>query len=170
MHFLMYILTCNETGDIVELHERFKTIREYLKCSQREMSKRMGISAQAWLDYEAEDPAKRKMPGAKVLIGLADKFGIDGNWLLLGKGKMLAIENETALDLDTTTLEAIIKIVEDECIKNEWFVSPEKKAKVIALYYKEFIEEVGDIEAPMLKKMLELAAVPIEDVKRLEKG
>lgn len=62
---------------------RIKEIRDYLGQSQKEISRNLGCSYQAWQGYEAGN----NLPGGKTLLKL-NILGISVDWLLTGRGLM----------------------------------------------------------------------------------
>jgi transcriptional regulator with XRE-family HTH domain len=64
--------------------QRIKEARENKNISQRELVKRLGINQTSLVHYET---GKRE-PRIGYLIGLIRETGVNGNWLLTGKGEM----------------------------------------------------------------------------------
>jgi transcriptional regulator with XRE-family HTH domain len=64
--------------------QRIKEARENKGISQRELVKRLGINQTSLVHYET---GKRE-PRIGYLIGLIRETGVNGNWLLTGKGEM----------------------------------------------------------------------------------
>lgn len=74
-----------------ELASRLKAVRSVLGLSQAEISRKTGIAAKSWSNYEVSGA----WPGGKVLLKLYQE-GIDINWLLSGSGEMLQVGEEKA--------------------------------------------------------------------------
>jgi transcriptional regulator with XRE-family HTH domain len=64
--------------------QRIKQARENKGISQRELVKRLGINQTSLVFYETG----RREPKIGFLIGLIQETGVNGNWLLTGKGEM----------------------------------------------------------------------------------
>ena len=66
--------------------ERFKEVIQRLNLSRKEISEEIGVRAQTIGDY----CSAKARPSSKVLIVLAEKYGINLNWLLVGQGEMFS--------------------------------------------------------------------------------
>lgn len=70
--------------------QRLKSIRRSLKYTQDEFSKLLNISKPTLVRYEAGG----RKPDADLLSILADKYNVNINWLISGKGEMFLPDNE----------------------------------------------------------------------------
>ena len=73
-----------------EWANRIRKAREIKKISQRELVKRLEMYQTTVVSYET---GKRE-PRISFLMGLIRETGVDGNWLLTGKGDMYGEEKK----------------------------------------------------------------------------
>ena len=71
--------------------ERLKKLRRYLRYSQKDFAKRLGILPATYSNYENE---KRKL-SPELLEKLYNEFNVNLNWLITGQGNMFNDELET---------------------------------------------------------------------------
>ncbi|MFH1857318.1 MAG: helix-turn-helix transcriptional regulator [Candidatus Omnitrophota bacterium] len=168
---------------MMTLAERLREARNFLKISQPEMAKRLGISKPAWQGYELG----KNEPGSSVIWGMI-RLGFDANWLLTGEGSMTGDE----VKYDEDLLQAVIEISESYWAKEEKKVSPSEKASIITNVYdiaigmnlekskiEELLEGYGKFDAVMctaVERMSDLVSGEIyrkafeRQLKRIFKG
>lgn len=76
---------------------RLKALRKHFELNQEEISEKLGISWQAYLNYEKD----RRKPNISLLEKLLSIFPVNLNWLIDGSGQML---NEIYLDESITNV------------------------------------------------------------------
>lgn len=85
---------------------------------------------------------RKRLPHAEHLIRMADNAGVNINWLLTGKGQMFGDESireeQSELHMDLEVLHRIIKWVEEWLARENKSLTPDKKARFIALAYEYF--------------------------------
>ena len=96
------------------MNNRMKEVREYFKLSQREMAEKVGIPTPYYSQIE-RGVKKEVFPG-KLISGFA-ALGVDLNWLMTGKGKMMA-SPQTPLQ-DGEGLDAAADIAAEDCVCQE---------------------------------------------------
>jgi len=99
--------------------ERVAKLRGHLSYKQMDFAAMIGLPSGSLSEAEK---GKRNLPFSAVisLCGIADVNGIDLRWLLLGKGEMIATdENETlsANELESLVLRAFNKLSDDSQIE-----------------------------------------------------
>lgn len=106
----------------------------------REFARKTGIPYSTLQGY-----FHKRLPRAEYLALMADNADVNITWLLTGMGEMLlnSASSSTTLtqddvDLDMEVLHRIIKWVEEWLTKKNKTLSPDKKARFIALAYKYF--------------------------------
>ncbi|MBI3584380.1 MAG: helix-turn-helix transcriptional regulator [Nitrospinae bacterium] len=75
-----------------EIHDRIKEFREFLNLSQSEFGYRIGLSFQHVSRYERGEV----VPSSKILTELCERYNVNINWLLTGKGWSCYFSNEIA--------------------------------------------------------------------------
>ncbi len=90
------------------LSVRIRTARKYLGMTTSQAAEQAGLTRKSWERYELDI----NEPRATSLIMLVEN-GIDGTWLLTGKGNMTpSTAEEHAIKLDTDILRKIIEELE----------------------------------------------------------
>ena len=80
----MYIFTkLHEIGFNME-ENRLQKIRKKLKLSQEEIADETNITYRAYTSYERGD----RKPSFEFLVKLVEKYNVNLNWLIAGKGEM----------------------------------------------------------------------------------
>jgi len=113
--------------------ERLQTVRKRTGLSQLEFCAKLGISERTYKNYENEVTDI----SSAVLKKIADEFGINVRWLLLGEG---FIESQILGDI----VEAAVLETRAYFTENDIFLSPKQEAKIIR-YLVQQIEEHGSI-------------------------
>jgi transcriptional regulator with XRE-family HTH domain len=80
------VLDMNSKG----IHNRLKLIRKTLGFSQVEFCRHLDVSKPAYVRYENGT----REPKIKVLNTLRDKYNVDINWLISGRGEMFLDEEK----------------------------------------------------------------------------
>ena len=125
-----------------DLAGRVRSVRQHFGLTQKAMAAKVGSSLAAWQQYEAAKAA----PGYLVLAALVD-LGIDGTWLITGKGEMLPEDLPTeAVELDL--LETSIDVVEQLLIEFDREADPARKAKLVSLIYERELALRADGRGP----------------------
>lgn len=78
----------------MEIYQRFKEIRNYLKMTQTEFGKELGRTKMAISYYEK---GNRKIDDS-VIILLKEKFNINSDWLVNGIGDMILNNDNNYID------------------------------------------------------------------------
>lgn len=105
----------------------------------REFARKTGIPYSTLQGY-----FHKRLPRAEYLALMAENAGVNITWLLTGMGEMLLSETAAAgggqgdIDLDMEVLHRIIKWVEEWLNSQNKSLTPDKKARFIALAYKYF--------------------------------
>lgn len=82
-----------KNADIHEFNERLKQLRRFLRLTQDEMSRALGVSKPTYVRYEAGG----MLPKISFLVLLHQKFDANINWLVHGRGSMLVDEDYGAV-------------------------------------------------------------------------
>lgn len=148
-----------------------------MKVTQDELCARSGIPLATYKKYEGDD----RSPGADAIAGLIHA-GINANWLLTGEGPMLMADlaHQGGDELEAARAEVaelharmdklmeeraprvevmrkIVTMLEEELELADMDLTPEGKAKVIAILY-EYAVRAGALDSHMLRSVLSLAA------------
>jgi transcriptional regulator with XRE-family HTH domain len=86
--------------------DRFIQVRNEHKMNQREMAKKLGVSASLISEIER----RYREPSRKILIEFKRVFGYDIEWLLTGNEDITMKEKDRKI----SDLEAVIKVKEQE--------------------------------------------------------
>ena len=119
---------------------RLRTAVESI-CSgnAREFARKTGIPYSTLQGY-----FHKRLPKAEYLALMAEKAGLNITWLLTGMGEMLLDESgapgepQADLGIDLEVLHRIIKWVEEYLAREKKTLTPDKKARFVALAYKYF--------------------------------
>lgn len=132
---------------------RLKQVRRELGLNQPEMAAQVCVKLRAYQQYESGE----RLPQAESLAALS-RLGINVGWLLTGVGSM----HESALPqgINMDALEGAIDAVEELLGARKANLSPAKKAKLIALLYKELTMagEARKITRDFVADLLDLAS------------
>ena len=85
-----------------------------------------------------------RLPHSEHLIRMSEQVGANINWVLTGKGEMFGIEaimmpsQQDDFDIDMEVLHRILKWVEEWLDSKNKSLTPDKKARFVALAYKYF--------------------------------
>lgn len=119
---------------------RLRTVVETLhNGNAREFARKTGIPYSTLQGY-----FHKRLPKAEYLALMADNAGVNITWLLTGKGEMLLVNSETMktpppdFTIDLEVLHRIIKWVEEWLAREQKALTPDKKARFIALAYEYF--------------------------------
>lgn len=112
-----------------------------IKCAGKStvFAKKAGIPVATFHNY-----MKGRTPSAEALFHIRETFSANINWLLTGEGEMFGDETGTQgetqenLAMDLEVLHRIIKWVEEWLAKENKTLTPDKKARFIALAYEYF--------------------------------
>ena len=94
------------------MKDRLKKIRVTLGYNQQEMANKLGFELTTYRSFEY----KSKNFPVEFLNSLINKFSVNINWLLTGKGSMFINSNENTLDIsleEIQTLNAITKKINE---------------------------------------------------------
>ena len=87
---------------------------------------------------------KGRAPSFEALVGLRSVYSININWFINGKGEMygdscgVPDKPQADLTIDLEVLHRIIKWVEEYLVREKKTLTPDKKARFVALAYKCF--------------------------------
>ncbi|WP_339778723.1 helix-turn-helix transcriptional regulator [uncultured Thalassospira sp.] len=113
------------------LSDRIRAARKYMGLSASQAADLTGLTRKSWERYELD----KNEPRATSLAMLVE-HGIDGNWLLTGKGNMTTPNPQnTQPVLDHDLLKLTIKELENFREQNGPDWSNEQIARIIALGY-----------------------------------
>jgi DNA-binding XRE family transcriptional regulator len=73
--------------------KRFKTLRNHLNLTQKEMANKLGITFTTISTLELE----RQLPSLKIIIGYINIFRVSPLWILTGRGEMFIKEKDQEL-------------------------------------------------------------------------
>lgn len=141
----------NECNLRAELGERLKQARAGLGLTQKELCLRVGLPLQSLKDYEGS----KRLPGSEALCAYASA-GIRVDWLLTGKGPMLAADQVDQEQLAALRAQAAQPAPPDidtqllaTCIKGVYLAEPGCPPDRAAL---EAVEFYGRFQAMKMKK------------------
>ncbi len=77
-------------NDNKDIAERFRKLRSNTGLSQKDFASTIGLSHTVIAEIERGS----REPSRKVMVAIAETYGISLDWLLLGKGSMYAINQE----------------------------------------------------------------------------
>jgi len=129
----------------VSVHDRLATVRKETKLTQTEFAERVGVSRRAYVNYER---GEREIPSAFV-IKLYNKFSINPNWILLGKGQ------KTESLLSELIEDAVIAVGTFRVLK-QLESDPKRDAKLVMLLV-DYFKQDREVDANFVQKMLESA-------------
>ena len=112
-----------------------------LKCAGKStiFAKKAGIPVSSFSNY-----MRGRIPSAETLFLIHETYSVNINWLLTGKGEMfegddaLSRNNYEDIDIDMEILHRILKWVEEWLLSKNKALTPDKKARFVALAYKYF--------------------------------
>jgi|AGTN01.1.fsa_nt_gi Helix-turn-helix. len=122
--------------------------------SQDEFARQLGVHKETIGKYERD----KILPGSDVLTRLRQEGRVDINWLLTGEGGAPVPSPGGEINLDA--LAGAIAAVEELLDLRRIVLTPEKKAKLAAILYRQLIQagEGAQIERAMLNDLLDLAS------------
>lgn len=129
----------------MSVHDRLATVRKETKLTQTEFAERVGVSRRAYVNYER---GEREIPSAFV-IKLYNKFSINPNWILLGKGQ------KTESLLSELIEDAVIAVGTFRVLK-QLESDPKRDAKLVMLLV-DYFKQDREVDANFVQKMLESA-------------
>ena len=129
--------TISQMGDIAN---RLQKLID-LKCDGKStiFAKKAGIPISSFSNY-----MRGRIPSAETLFLIRETYSVNINWLLTGKGKIFegdsiaSDDKHEDTDLDMEILHRILKWVEEWLDSKNKTLSPDKKARFVALAYKYF--------------------------------
>ena len=92
---LLFCVTKVYAGKIMTIGKRLKEIKSVLKITSRELAENLGIPVRTIGSYERDEA----QPGPKFFHCIHEKYNIDINWFLTGKGYMF-ISEKTQADIN----------------------------------------------------------------------
>lgn len=126
--------------------ERLKEARALLQLTQRELSKRLGVSQ----SYLSEVEGNKSKPNVDLLVGLGIHFpDLNSHWILTGMGKMQGPDRLYPVDnqLDILATSASLKALREwEKTVPEGFAW-DREAFAVALYYKTYMNHYDALVA-----------------------
>ncbi|MBC7908372.1 MAG: helix-turn-helix transcriptional regulator [Rhodospirillaceae bacterium] len=124
--------------------------------SQDEYAAQLGVHKETIGKYERD----KILPGADVLTRLRQDKQVDINWLLTGQGDRDVPARTSSADIDADALAGALTAVEELLHQRQAALTQDKKAKLVALVYKQLTRSgTGNkIEHSMLNDLLDLAS------------
>lgn len=107
---LPFYVTKVQVGKIMTIGKRLKEIKTVLKVTSRELAETLEIPLRTIGSYERDEA----QPGPKFFHAMHEKYHIDINWFLTGKGIMF-VKERTQADLNyIANLQERLNLSEDE--------------------------------------------------------
>lgn len=126
----------------MQIYQRFKELRKYLKMTQTEFGEQLGKTMRAIQNYEAGERSLNN----DIIMMLNEKFNVNIHWLYTGTGNMF--NNVQNISFNGELIELVVETVEEIFISNQLSLNPNKKAKLIRLLYeymdKQVIEDTNN--------------------------
>lgn len=137
---------------------RLKEMREALGLDQAEFGKSIGIASRDTI-YRWEK--ENGYPPGNVLHAINDKYGINIDWIVTGRGSMKGEATRAPRvkppQLDTDVLNQVIVGVEKALAGIRRVLKPEKKAELIILLYEHFVAK-DEVEEETIERWLKVVA------------
>lgn len=84
----------------MQIYQRFKEVRKSLKMTQTAFGNQLGKGLRAIQHYEA---GERSIDNSIILL-LQEKFNINSDWLINGKGSMFLEDSDKKMDSDIVNI------------------------------------------------------------------
>lgn len=141
----------------IEIGERLRAFRVHLGMTQEELGRAIGGTKRGVQDNELG----KSSPQTRFLARLWD-LGVSLNWLISGKGPMLAKDlvaasQLTQSPLDLELLQLVHEKLEQKIASVGARVNAKKKAEFVALLY-DYMAETGRKEGASVERILRLVA------------
>ena len=115
-------------GKIMTIGKRLKEIRKELKITSKELADELGIPVRTIGSYERNEA----QPGPKFFNNIHEKYNININWFLTGKGNMFVSEKTSAdigyianlqerLNLSESEIDGLIDLLDSEASREMVF-------------------------------------------------
>ncbi|MCP3130047.1 helix-turn-helix domain-containing protein [Shewanella sp. KJ2020] len=139
------------TFDNISIGGRLKQLRQEKSLSQSSFSSLLGVSLQAYQNYERGDRPITK----DLIVVLMTEFGVEPSWLLSGEQ---ALESHSSLpELNEELLQQIIEGIESLLSKKRKVLPIDKKAKIIVMLYKTASIQ-QNLDPETIRQLIEIAA------------
>ena len=92
----------------MQIYQRFKELRKYLKMTQEEFGKELGRTKMAISYYEK---GERNIDNSIILL-LQEKFNVNTDWLINGNGSMFLSDNEKKADSGVVSIASSYNVPE----------------------------------------------------------
>lgn len=139
------------TFDNISIGGRLKQLRQEKSLSQSSFSSLLGVSLQAYQNYERGDRPITK----DLIVVLMTEFGVEPSWLLSGEE---ALEPHSSLpELNEELLQQIIEGVESLLSKKRKVLPIDKKTKIIVMLYKTASIQ-QNLDPETIRQLIEIAA------------
>ena len=121
--------------------------------SNARLAKLCGVSRQSVIHWRR--PEFKRLDAAMALI-ICEEYQVNLRWLVLGEGHMAA---GTDLDVDTEKLASAFHLLETHLVDHATRLSPEKKARAVAIIYQLLSGVISEKAEPIvIKNVLRLVA------------
>lgn len=136
----------------MNLGERIKKERERLGHTQEEWASHTGVHRNTQAKYEKGDA----VPDINYLSAI-DELGADIGFVLTGEKTIYRTLSDEQ-DAECLMIEKIVELTEDAIMRGGYLLSNQKKARVISMLYRSFIQH-GDVDKAVINDAVKLAAV-----------
>lgn len=133
-----------------EIGKRLLAVRMNAGLAQNAFAERLGVSPRAYQNWER---GEREIQ-AGLLPALYEEFDIDPLWILTGPGEQ-PVHRDARPNFDL--VEEVVLAVELWLQRRHKMLIPKKKAQLVALLYKHFLNE-GKVGEEHLHSMMQLIA------------
>lgn len=121
----------------MSVQERFKKLLFALETNGSTLAKQINVSQPSIARIMSGDT----YPSHKVLVPLIEKYNVDANWLLTGKGKMFILEDSTSVR--NKDLEQLSKIIDALEQSNE---ESKKRTEMMDKYIAILEQKIEELE------------------------
>lgn len=91
---------------------RLKKIRKQVGCSQDEFAQKLGITKQAISNIENS----KSTPSVNVLSKLALDYNVNLNYLIIGKGSVYSLDDNSAISIKKSILKEVEHMLKEKGI------------------------------------------------------
>lgn len=139
------------TFDNISIGGRLKQLRQKKSLSQSSFSSLLGVSLQAYQNYERGDRPITK----DLIVVLMTEFGVEPSWLLSGEQALEPHSSQP--ELNEELLQQIIEGVESLLSKKRKVLPIDKKTKIIVMLYKTASIQ-QNLDPETIRQLIEIAA------------
>ncbi len=149
--------TDEEQGKDMALVGRLRQCAE-IAGSGDELARRTGIPRRTLEYYLAGDTD----PKAKRLTAIVEATGVNGHWLLTGRGAKLAAKAQSSVkrladSIDAGRLGSVMSVVEQCLVAMQRDISSEQRARIVMLVYEQIEGGIAPGElAALVRQLVEL--------------